>query len=106
MDDADLGTLVKRDDVWRLTFTRRLPHPPDKVWRAVTEPEHLATWFPDKIVGDRRAGASLGSLTRWPVPSRPRGASAGARCSRSTSSASAPTPPPSAPPAGWDDAAP
>jgi uncharacterized protein YndB with AHSA1/START domain len=59
MHDADLGTLVKRDDRWRLTFTRRLPHPPDKVWRAVTEPEHLATWFPDEMVGERRAGAPL-----------------------------------------------
>src|SRR6185369_4214940 len=29
-----------------LRLERHLPHPPAKVWRAVTEPEHLAHWFP------------------------------------------------------------
>jgi uncharacterized protein YndB with AHSA1/START domain len=55
----DLGTLTQHGDGWQLTFTRRLPHPPEKVWRAVTEPEHLAVWFPQQIVGERRAGAQL-----------------------------------------------
>jgi len=59
MDDADLGTLSQDGDRWTLTFTRRLPHSPEKVWRAVTEPEHLAVWFPQEIVGERRAGAAL-----------------------------------------------
>ena len=59
MNDADLGTLEQRDDKWTITFTRQLPHPPEKVWRAVTEPEHLAVWFPQEIVGERRAGAPL-----------------------------------------------
>ncbi|GAA2833454.1 SRPBCC domain-containing protein [Nonomuraea rubra] len=38
-----------------LTFTRRLPHPPHKVWRAITQPEHLAAWFPADVTidGDR-----------------------------------------------------
>ena len=59
MDDAELGTLQKRDDRWTVAFTRRFPHPPDKVWRAITEPEHMAAWFPDQMVGERRAGAAL-----------------------------------------------
>src|SRR4051812_18430190 len=63
MNDADLGTLARNGDRWTLTFTRRLPHPPEKVWRAVTEPEHLAVWFPDQIVGERRAGAPLRFVT-------------------------------------------
>lgn len=62
MDD-DLGTLDPLGDGWRLTFTRRLAHPPEKVWQAVTEPEHLAVWFPDEIVGERRAGAPLRFVT-------------------------------------------
>jgi uncharacterized protein YndB with AHSA1/START domain len=37
---------------WTLRFTRQLPHPIDKVWRAVTQPEHLPAWFPDRMVGD------------------------------------------------------
>jgi uncharacterized protein YndB with AHSA1/START domain len=54
------GQLEQRDDGrWQLRFTRRLPHPPEKVWRALTEPEHLAAWFPTDIEGERRAGAPL-----------------------------------------------
>jgi uncharacterized protein YndB with AHSA1/START domain len=59
MNDADLGTLTRQGDRWTLTFTRQLAHPPEKVWRAVTEPEHLAVWYPQAIVGERRAGAPL-----------------------------------------------
>jgi uncharacterized protein YndB with AHSA1/START domain len=53
------GQLEHRDGRWELRFTRRLPHPPEKVWRALTEPEHLAAWFPAAIEGDRVAGAPL-----------------------------------------------
>ena len=59
MDDAELGTLTRQGDRWMLTFTRRLAHAREKVWRAVTEPEHLAAWYPQEIVGERRAGAPL-----------------------------------------------
>ena len=59
MDDAELGSLTRQGDRWMLTFTRRLAHPREKVWRAVTEPEHLAAWYPQEIVGERRAGAPL-----------------------------------------------
>ena len=59
MDDTDLGTLTREGDRWMLTFTRKLAHPREKVWRAVTEPEHLAAWYPQEIVGERRAGAPL-----------------------------------------------
>jgi uncharacterized protein YndB with AHSA1/START domain len=57
--DTDLGTLTRSGDEWTLTFTRHLAHPPDKVWRAISEPEHLEVWFPDRIEGERRAGAAL-----------------------------------------------
>lgn len=56
MDDGQLEHL---DGRWQLSFTRRLPHPPEKVWRALTEPEHLAVWFPTTIEGERAAGATL-----------------------------------------------
>ena len=59
IDDEQLGTLAEEGDHWRLIFTRFLPHPHERVWRAVTEPEQLSAWFPQKIVGERRAGASL-----------------------------------------------
>ena len=54
------GDLEQLDDGrWRLRFTRFLSHPPEKVWRAITEPEHLAHWFPTTIEGDRSTGAAL-----------------------------------------------
>jgi uncharacterized protein YndB with AHSA1/START domain len=54
------GTLEEAgDDFWRMRFTRRLAHPPAKVWRALTEPEHLTAWFPTDIEGERKEGAPL-----------------------------------------------
>jgi uncharacterized protein YndB with AHSA1/START domain len=53
------GTLEPAGDRWRLRFSRRLEHAPDKVWRAVIEPEHRDAWFPQRIVGDWRVGAPL-----------------------------------------------
>lgn len=56
----DYGTIEQVDDGrWRLRFTRTLAHPQTKVWRAVTEPEQLAAWFPTTIEGERTAGAKL-----------------------------------------------
>jgi uncharacterized protein YndB with AHSA1/START domain len=46
-------------DRWQLRFVRHLTHPRDKVWRALTEPEHLAAWFPDEVQGDMAPGAPL-----------------------------------------------
>jgi uncharacterized protein YndB with AHSA1/START domain len=54
------GTLeTLRDGRSQLCFTRTLAHPPEKVWKAITEPEHLARWFPTTIEGERAAGAPL-----------------------------------------------
>ncbi len=54
------GSVDRLDDGrWQLRFTRRLPYPKEKVWRAITEPAHLAQWFPTTIEGDRAAGATL-----------------------------------------------
>lgn len=58
-DDRGDGSLTRHDGQFVLRFTRRLAHPPATVWRALTEPEHLAAWFPTTIDGDRAAGARL-----------------------------------------------
>lgn len=44
---------------WQLRFERRLPHPQTTVWRALTENDGLAVWFPTTIEGLRAAGAPL-----------------------------------------------
>jgi uncharacterized protein YndB with AHSA1/START domain len=58
-DRDELGRLAPDGARFRLSFTRFLPHPPEKVWRAITEPEHLSAWFPARIDGERQAGAPL-----------------------------------------------
>jgi uncharacterized protein YndB with AHSA1/START domain len=53
------GDLERCEDQWRLRFTRRLPYPKEKVWRAITEAEHLEAWFPQRIVGPWMVGSPL-----------------------------------------------
>jgi uncharacterized protein YndB with AHSA1/START domain len=64
----DLGVLTEHDDDWQLTFTRLFAHPPEKVWRALTEPEHRAVWFPDTVEGEFRPGAKLRFVTSQDPP--------------------------------------
>ena len=42
-----------------LRFERRLAHPIEKVWRSITEPSELAQWFPSRVSGEVRLGATL-----------------------------------------------
>src|SRR5437762_13413084 len=54
--DAQLSAAGDR---WQLRFVRHLQHAQEKVWRALTEPEHLAAWFPDEVQGDMTPGGRL-----------------------------------------------
>ena len=53
------GTLEQAGPRWRLRFTRDLDHPVPRVWRAVTDPGDLETWFPFRITGDWAVGSHL-----------------------------------------------
>jgi uncharacterized protein YndB with AHSA1/START domain len=53
------GKLEQAGGRWRLCFTRELAHPQPKVWRAITEPEHLRAWFPQHIAGRWEVGGEL-----------------------------------------------
>ncbi len=57
--DPREGTLERAGGRWRLRFERVLAHAPEKVWRALTEEEHLKAWFPTTIEGELRPGAAL-----------------------------------------------
>ncbi len=59
MTAADLGQLIRTDNRATLAYRRRLAHPPERVWEALTEPDELAAWFPTTIDGERGAGAPL-----------------------------------------------
>ena len=54
-----LGALEQTGSGWELRFVRLLSKPPSTVWRAFADPALLARWFPDSVVGDLVAGASL-----------------------------------------------
>src|SRR5256885_1029975 len=53
------GKLIETEDGIGVRFERRLAHPPERVWQAVTQPEELAAWFPDTIEGEFAAGAEV-----------------------------------------------
>jgi uncharacterized protein YndB with AHSA1/START domain len=46
-------------DRWSVRLVRRYPHPVEKVWRAVSEPAHLAVWFPSTVELEPRVGAEV-----------------------------------------------
>ena len=51
------GAQVRKEgEKWTLILVRELRHPPEKVWRAITEPEHLREWAPFVV------DASLGTV--------------------------------------------
>ena len=41
----DLGTYERHGDHIDVRFERHYPRPPEKVWRALTDPERLADWM-------------------------------------------------------------
>ncbi|MEV0775994.1 SRPBCC family protein [Streptomyces sp. NPDC050428] len=43
-----------------LRMERRLAHPPQRVWDAITQPAHLAKWFPSEVSVDPRPGGEIG----------------------------------------------
>ncbi|HWC39139.1 MAG TPA: SRPBCC family protein [Acidimicrobiales bacterium] len=61
------GELLQTDDRVGLRFNRRLTHSPEKVWRAITEPEHLRSWFPGRIVGAWTVGSRLEFQGEYPT---------------------------------------
>lgn len=64
--ERPLASVQRTADGWTVVFVRRLAHRPDKVWRALTESEHLEHWLPCDIVGERREGATI-ELPFWPA---------------------------------------
>ena len=61
------GARIQKDgESWTLVLVRQLSHPPAKVWKALTEPEHLREWAP--FDSDRSLGA-VGTATLTTVGS-------------------------------------
>ena len=56
---SDYGSYEIIDGRPRLRFERRLAHPVDKVWAAVTDPAQLRHWFPAELMIEPRAGGRV-----------------------------------------------
>jgi uncharacterized protein YndB with AHSA1/START domain len=55
------GTYTTVDGRPALRFERRYPHAVEVVWRAISEPDQLAHWFPSRVTIDElRVGAPIG----------------------------------------------
>ena len=52
---ASGAEVQKEGEKWTLVLVRDLRHPPAKVWKALTDPEHLREWAP--FDSDRNLGA-------------------------------------------------
>ena len=54
------GSYATIEDKPTLIFERRLSHPVDRVWQAITEPDELVHWFPSKVdVDDCAPGGAM-----------------------------------------------
>jgi uncharacterized protein YndB with AHSA1/START domain len=63
------GTFETVDGRPALRFERRLSHPVEAVWRAVTDPAELAHWFPATVeVELRKGGAMRFEFTDYEIP--------------------------------------
>lgn len=43
---ANLARIQKEGDEWALVLTKELRHSPEKVWKALTDPEQIRQWAP------------------------------------------------------------
>jgi uncharacterized protein YndB with AHSA1/START domain len=60
------GVRVQKDqdkDKWTLVLVRDLRHPPEKVWRALTDPAHLREWAPFDTDGSLGSTGTTVKLT-------------------------------------------
>src|SRR5260221_11229375 len=61
---AASGAEVQKDgEKWTLVLVRELSHPPEKVWKAITDPEHLREWAP--FDSDRNLAAAGPAKLSW-----------------------------------------
>ncbi|MEJ8652005.1 SRPBCC family protein [Streptomyces sp. MS1.AVA.3] len=42
-----------------LRMERRLAHPPEKVWSAITDPAQIGRWFPSEVTVELRPGGAM-----------------------------------------------
>ena len=64
-----IGAQVKKDgENWTLILVRELNHPRERVWEALTDPQHLREWAPFDADGNLGAAGSTVKLTTVGAP--------------------------------------
>jgi uncharacterized protein YndB with AHSA1/START domain len=53
------GNLIELDGRPALRFERHYRHTMERVWRAISDPDEMAAWFPSNVEGERATGARL-----------------------------------------------
>src|SRR2546426_1552433 len=53
------GVARKGPNGFEVIFERHIPHPPQRVWSALTEPEKIETWFCARVEIERRLGGEI-----------------------------------------------
>jgi uncharacterized protein YndB with AHSA1/START domain len=56
---SNLGRYVEVDGRPAVRFERTYPHPADRLWAAVTEPDQLKGWFPSNVAIEPRVGGTV-----------------------------------------------
>ncbi len=56
---SPMGAVLEEGERATLVFRRRLPHPPEEVWRALTDPAELSKWYMTTATIDGRRGGSI-----------------------------------------------
>ena len=67
---ARAAQVLKGEEKWTLILVRELHHPPEKVWQALTDPEHLREWAPFDADGNLGTAGTTVNLS-WvgrPIP--------------------------------------
>ncbi len=54
-----IGAVVTQGDKATLIFRRRLDSPPEAVWKALTDPAELSSWYMTKAAIDGREGGTI-----------------------------------------------
>jgi uncharacterized protein YndB with AHSA1/START domain len=67
-DPAFGAQVLKETDRWTLVLVRQLSHPPEKVWRALTDPAHLREWAPFDADGNLGTEGATVKLTTVAAP--------------------------------------
>jgi uncharacterized protein YndB with AHSA1/START domain len=59
MNPESKGTATIEGKLTTLRYERRLPHPREVIWKAITDPKELVMWFNTKAVINGRTGGTI-----------------------------------------------